>query len=125
MDWTWFKGRARMIFALLAGIVFMVVKAVFPQIPFTETQTVGFFALLSAYILGEGLSGGQINQNLKDLFSSQKFQAMLAGLLTIFAKQLFPQITDEMISGVLALLGTFIVGAGAQTATLKSEQPKG
>lgn len=117
------KGRGRMIFALIGGILFLVLNAVFPQLPFTETQIVSFMAIIAAYILGEGISGKTINDNVQTVLKSQKFMALVAGIVVSLIKGFFPSlaISDaEMTSGLLAIM-TFIVGAGAQ----KTDLPEG
>jgi len=110
-----FKGRGRMIFALLGGIVFIVLQAVFPQLPFTEEQTLLFFGLIAAYILGEGIGGAVIGDNLKTVLMSQKFQALIAGLFVALLKGFFPNLTipDETIVAAIGALMAFIIGAGA------------
>ena len=116
--WDLFKGRERMIFALLGGIVFLVVKGVFPDLPFSEESTIAFFGLIAAYILGEGLSGQRIGDNLKELLKSQKFISLLAGLLLVFIRIFLPQFKmgDAEFISLIALLATFITGAGVSNA---------
>jgi hypothetical protein len=110
-----FKGRGRMIFALLGGIVFIVLQAVFPQLPFSEEQTLLFFGLIAAYILGEGIGGAVINDNLKTVLMSQKFQALVVGLFVALLKGFFPNlaIPDETLVAAAGALMAFIIGAGA------------
>ena len=123
--WDLFKGRERMIFALLGGIIFMIVKAVFPQLPFSEESTLALFGLIAAYILGEGLSGQQMGDNLKELLKSQKFIGLLAGLLLVFIRAFFPQfkMTDNEFISLVALLVTFITGAGISNAVAPKVTP--
>lgn len=111
-----FKGRARMIFAILGGFVFLLLQAIFPDLPFTEEQNVMFFGLIAAYALGEGLSGRTIGDNLLTMLKSQKFQALVAGLLVTLVKGFFPNlaITDDQLLAFAITLMAFIVGAGAQ-----------
>jgi len=112
------KGRARMIFAILGGMIFLVLQAIFPELPFTEEQSVLFIGLIAAYVLGEGIGGRVIGVNLMTMLKSQKFQALLAGLLVSVVKIFFPDlaISDaELIALVVALMA-FIVGAGVQKA---------
>ena len=111
-----FKGRARMIFAMLGGILFLAAQAVFPDLPFTEGQTVMFVGLIGAYVLGEGISGRTIGDNFLTIFKSQKFQALIAGLLVAVVKGFMPNLAisdTELIAFVVAIMA-FIVGAGAQ-----------
>lgn len=110
-----FKGRARMIFALLGGIVFLVLQAIFPNaLPFSETQVVLFVGLIGAYILGEGVSGKRIEDNLSALIHSQKFQALLIGLIVTSIKAFFPQIpfSDSELMAIAGSFAAFILGAG-------------
>jgi hypothetical protein len=109
------KGRGRMIFALLGGVVFIVLQAVFPQLPFTEDQTLLFFGLIAAYILGEGIGGAVIGDNLKTVLMSQKFQALIVGLIVSLLKGFFPNlaIPDETLVAAIGALMVFIIGAGA------------
>jgi len=109
------KGRGRMIFALLGGVVFIVLQAVFPQLPFTEEQTLLFFGLIAAYILGEGIGGAVIGDNLKAVLMSQKFQALIVGLFVALLKGFFPNllIPDETLVAAAGALMAFIIGAGA------------
>lgn len=110
-----FKGRGRMIFALLGGVVFIVLQAVFPQLPFSEEQTLLFFGLIAAYILGEGIGGAVIGDNLKAVLMSQKFQALIVGLFVALLKGFFPNlaIPDETLVAAAGALMAFIIGAGA------------
>jgi hypothetical protein len=118
-----FKGRARMIFALLAGIVFLVLQAVFPELPFTESQTILFMGLIGAYVLGEGISGKTVGDNLASVFKSQKFQALIAGIIVSGFKAFFPSfpISDVELTAVVISFMAFIIGAGAQ----KPLEPQG
>jgi hypothetical protein len=113
---SWFKGRARMIFAILGGFVFLILQAIFPDLPFTEEQTLVFFGLIAAYALGEGLSGRTIGDNLLTIVKSQKFQALVAGTIVIAIKGFFPNlgITDDQLLGFIGTLIAFILGAGVQ-----------
>lgn len=108
------KDRARMIIALLAGIIFIILQAIFPDMPFTEQQTLVFAGLIGAYILGEGLEGARIKDNLKLALKSHKLQALIAGLIVIGIKSLFPNfpLSEEQLTQIIAILMTLIVGAG-------------
>jgi hypothetical protein len=119
------KDRARMIIALLAGIVFIFLQALFPDLPFTEEQTVIFAGLIGAYILGEGLEGKRIADNIKASLRSHKLQALIAGLLVITIKSFFPNfpLSEEQLTQIVAILATLILGAGVQGAI--DGQPKG
>ncbi len=112
------KNRARMIIALIAGIIFIFLQAIFPDLPFTEPQMIVFAGLIGAYILGEGLEGARIKDNLILAFKSQKFQALIAGLLAIGIKSFFPNfpLSDEQVTQIVAILATMIVGAGVSDA---------
>lgn len=111
------KGRARMVFALLGGILFLILQAVFPQLPFSEEQTLLFMGLIGAYILGEGISGKTIGDNLSVLLKSQKFQALIAGIIVVGIKTAFPTlaISDAELTSVIVSIGVFIIGAGTQS----------
>ena len=118
-----FKGRARMIFALLAGVLFLVLQAIFPQLPFTESQTILFMGLIGAYVLGEGLSGKTVGDNLASVFKSQKFQVLVAGIIVSAIKAFFPNfpIGDVELTALVLSFMAFIIGAGAQ----KPAEPQG
>ena len=120
------KNRARMILALLAGIVFILLQAFFPDLPFSEEQTTVFAGLVGAYILGEGLEGGRIADNLKTALKSHKFQALLAGLTIISIKSFFPDfpLTETQMTEIIAILGTLILGAGVE-GVIENVSPKG
>lgn len=110
-----FKGRARMIFSMLGGMLFLILQAVFPnELPFTETQVVLFVGLIGVYILGEGLSGKRVSDNLSSLFRSQKFQALLVGLVATSLKAFYPEIpfSDSELVTMIGSIMAFIVGAG-------------
>lgn len=114
MNLDFLKGRERMILALVGGILFMVLQVLFPSIKLSQEQTFVFMGLIGAYIVGEGLSAKQLSQGFKDLFKSQKFQALIAGLLVIFIKAFLPNsnISEENVIGLIGLFGTFILSAG-------------
>ena len=115
--------RLRMFIALLAGLLFLILQAVFPSLPFTEDQTVVFIGLIAAYILGEGLEGQRIGDNLKALLRSQKFQALVAGLLMIALKSFLPNfpLSEAQLTDLIAILGALIVGLGVQGAVTNAK----
>ena len=120
------KNRARMIIALVAGIVFILLQAVFPDLPFTEDQTLIFAGLIGAYILGEGLEGGRIADNLKLVLKSHKFQALIAGLIIIAINSFFPNfpLSEEQLTQIIAIIAALIVGAGVE-GVVENVSPKG
>jgi len=120
------KDRARMIISLLAGILFILLKVLFPTLPFTEEQTVIFIGLIGAYILGEGLEGNRIKDNLKAALRSHKLQALIAGLIIVTVKSFFPNlpITEAQLTEVIGILGALILGAGVQNV-VNNVSPKG
>ena len=119
-----FKGRGRMIFALLGGVVFIVLQAIFPDLPFSEEQSVLMLALIGSYILGEGISGTTINDNLGTMLKSQKFQALIAGMLMNLVKGFFPTLglSDADLTALVAAIMAFIVGSGATSAVDGAKQ---
>jgi len=120
------KNRARMIIALVAGIVFILLQAIFPELPFTENQVLVFAGLIGAYILGEGLEGGRIADNLKTALKSHKFQALIAGLIVIGIKSFFPNfpLTEEQLQQIIAIFGALIIGTGIE-GVVENVSPKG
>ncbi len=110
------KGRVRQLIALVAAVVFMVLLAVFPNLPFSEEQVMAFFALVGAYILGEGLEGKRVLENLAQLAKSQKFQALLAGIIVVLVKAFWPNapFTDDQVLTISGVLMAVILGAGAE-----------
>jgi len=116
-----------MIIALIGGLLFILLKAIFPALPFTEEQTIAFLALIGAYILGEGLEGNRIADNLKAVLKSQKFQALVAGLIVVIFKSLFPNlpITEVQLTEIISILAVLILGAGVQGAVNNVSIPKG
>jgi hypothetical protein len=121
------KDRARMIIALIGGLLFILLKAIFPALPFTEDQTIVFLGLLGAYILGEGLEGSRIADNLKAVLKSQKFQALAAGLIVITIKSFFPNlpITEAQLTEIISILAVLILGVGVQGAANNVSLPRG
>ncbi len=112
-----FKGRERMILALFGGVLFLFLQVIFPSMQFTEEGTIMFIGLIGAYIVGEGISKQEIGRGLKDLFKSQKFQALSAGLIIVLIRGFFPkvEITEEQLIGLVGLFSTFILSAGAKS----------
>lgn len=112
------KERARMLIALIGGLLFIFLKAIFPDLPFTEDQTVVFLGIIGVYILGEGLEGSRIADNLKAVLKSQKFQALIAGLIIVTIKSFFPNlpITDDQLTEIISILAVLILGVGVQGA---------
>jgi len=110
LNFEFLKGRERMLLALLGGMVFMVLQVLFPSMKLDETQTLMFMGLLGAYIIGEGVSAQKLGEGFKDLFKSQKFQALLAGILVLIIQGIFPdiKISEENVMSLIALIGTFI-----------------
>lgn len=112
------SSRIRMLFALVAGLVFLALKAIFPDLPFTEDQTVAFFGMLAAYLVGEGLEGPRVADNFKAMLKSWKFRSLIAGVVVLLAKAFwadFPLTEEQVIQGI-EMLSALIVGAGAQGA---------
>lgn len=112
------KDRTRIIIALIAGVVFILLQAIFPELPFTEQQTIIFAGLIGAYIIGESLEGGRIADNIKKALTSHKLQALIAGLLTISIKSFFPDfpLTEVQLTEIVAILATLILGTGVEGA---------
>jgi len=112
------KDRTRMIIALVGGILFLALQALFPKLPFTEEQTLVFVGLIGAYILGEGLEGQRIRDNFRAVLRSHKFWSLVAGLLVILLKSFWPNfpVTEAQITDLVFILGTLILGSGIQGA---------
>lgn len=118
------NNRIRMLFALIAGIVFLVLKALFPDLPFSEESTVAFFGLIAAYLVGEGLEGPRIADNFKAMLQSWKFRSLLAGVVVLLTKAVwieFP-LTEEQVIQAIEMLSALIFGAGASGAIMKISQ---
>ena len=117
------KDRARMIIALFAGIIFILLKVFFPSLPFTEDQTILFIGLIGSYILGEGLEGQRIKDNFMLALRSHKLQALVAGLIIVTVRSFLPNlpITEAQLTEVIAILASLILGAGVQNLV----SPKG
>lgn len=119
------KDRSRIIIALLAGIVFVFLQALFPDLPFTEDQTIIFAGLIGAYIIGESLEGQRFADNIKAALRSHKLQALLAGLVLITFQSFFPNfpLTETQLTEIIAILASLILGTGVQGAI--DGNPKG
>ena len=115
-------NRIRMLIALAAGLLVVLLQVFFPALPFTGDQFNAFFLLIGAYIVGEGLEGERIRDNFLAMLRSNKFQALLAGLIIWLAKGFWPQldITEEQVFNLLAVLASLILGAGVQGAVTRS-----
>ena len=112
------SGRVRMLFGLLAGLVFLVLNAVFPGLPFTEEQLTAFFLLIGAYVVGEGLEGPRIVDNLVSVAKSWKFRSLLAGVIALVVNAFWidSPITEDLVIKGIEILSAFIFGTGAQGA---------
>ncbi len=112
------NSRIRMLFALLAGVAFLVLQAIFPDLPFSEEQTIAFFGLIAAYLIGEGLEGQRIKDNLKSMLSSWKFRSLLAGIALFTVKAFWPEspLTEDQFVNLLEILSALVLGVGAQGA---------
>jgi hypothetical protein len=107
-----------MLFALVAGIVFMALNAVFPDLPFSEESTVAFFGLIAAYLVGEGLEGPRVADNFKAMLNSWKFRSLVAGVVVLITKAVwadFP-LTEEQVIQAIEMFSALILGAGASGA---------
>ena len=91
-------------------------KIFFPDLPFTEEQTILFIGLIGSYILGEGLEGERIKDNFKLALRSHKLQALLAGLIIVTLRSFLPNlpITEAQLTELIAILASLILGAGVQ-----------
>lgn len=110
------KNRVRMFVGLLVGLLFMLLQAVFPELPFTEEQSLLFGGLIAAYIVGEGLEGARVLNNITDLFRSHKFLSLIAGLIVMSVQAFFPDfpITTENLTQLFVVLAGMIIGMGAE-----------
>jgi xanthosine utilization system XapX-like protein len=113
-----FKGRGRMIVALLAGVVFIALKAAFPTLPITEDQSLMVIGLIGAYVLGEGISGKSTENDIITILKSQKFQGLMVGIIATLVKTAFPtiNISETTMFAFVGVIMSFIIGAGAQTS---------
>ena len=111
--------KNRQFLALLAGLAFMLALVFFPDLPFTEDQTIAFFALLGAYMVGEGLEGKRILANAWQLLKSRKFQAVIAGLIVVVVQSYYPEfpVTADKLTELFVLLGGIILGSGVEALT--------
>lgn len=111
--------KNRQFIALLAGLAFMLALVFFPELPFTEDQSIAFFGLVAAYIVGEGLEGKRILVNAWQLLKSRKFQAVAAGLIVIVVQSYYPEfpITADKLTELFVVLGGLILGSGAEALT--------
>ena len=109
-----FHNRAFL--ALLAGLAFLLLQAFFPDLPFTEEQTIAFVAMIAAYMVGEGLEGERIIENLKQLLLSRKFLATIAGLTVLIVQAFFPNfaVTAEHLTELLVLVIGIVLNAGLE-----------
>jgi hypothetical protein len=108
--------KNRQFIALLAALVFMLALVFFPDLPFSEDQTLVFFGLIAAYIVGEGLEGKRIIENFKQLLGSRKFLATVAGLIIIFIQAWNPEfpISADKLTELFVVLAGLILGSGAE-----------
>ena len=116
-------NRIRMLIALIAGLLVVLLQVFFPDLPFTGDQFNGFLLLIGAYIVGEGLEGDRIKDNFGKLIRSNKFHALLAGLIIWMAKAFYPDlaITEDQVFNLVAVLASLIFGAGVQGAVTRSQ----
>ena len=106
----------RQFIALLAALVFMLALVFFPDLPFTEEQTLVFFGLLAAYLVGEGLEGKRIIENFKQLIGSRKSQTTVTRLIIIFVQAWNPDfpIGADKLTELFVVLAGIILGSGAE-----------
>lgn len=106
--------RIRMLAAILGGIAFFVLRALFPDLPFSEEQITAFALLIAAYVLGEGLDARQVAANFEALWKSWKFRTLLAGLILWAAQGFWPgfPLSQEQILQLIELIAALIVGLG-------------
>jgi hypothetical protein len=112
------SNRIRLLFGFLAGLVFLVLNAIFPDLPFSEETTIAFFGMIAAYLVGEGLEGPRVADNLKAMLKSWKFRSLVAGVIVLVAKAVwvdFPLSEEQVVQGI-EMLSALIIGAGAQGA---------
>ena len=117
------NNRIRMLIALIAGLLVVLLQVFFPDLPFTGDQFNAFLLLIGAYIVGEGLEGDRIKDNFAKLIKSNKFHALLAGLIIWSAKIFYPDlaITEDQIFNLITVLASLIFGAGVQGAVTRSK----
>ena len=113
-EFDMFHNRAFL--ALLAGLAFLLLQAFFPDLPFTEEQTIAFVAMIAAYMVGEGLEGERIIENLKQLLLSRKFLATIAGLTVLIVQAFYPNfaVTAEHLTELLVLVIGIVLNAGLE-----------
>jgi hypothetical protein len=108
--------KNRVFIALLAGLLFLLAQVLFPNLPFTEEQSIAFVGMIFAYIVGEGLEGKRIIENLVQLVKSRKFIATVAGLVVIIVQAYFPEfkVTAEHLTELLVLVVGIVFNAGIE-----------
>lgn len=118
------QSRVRMLFALVAGVLFLFLQTIFPDLPFTEEQTIAFFGLIAAYLIGEGLEGERIRDNFKAMLMSWKFRSLAAGILLIVIKAFWADapLSEEQLISLLEIISALIVGVGASGAVGRLSQ---
>ena len=115
-------NRIRMLIALAAGLLVLLLQVFFPDLPVSAEQFNTLLLLIGAYIVGEGLEGERISDNFKAMLKSNKFQALLAGLIIWLLKGFYPNlaITEDQVFNLIAVLASLILGAGVQGAVTRS-----
>ena len=59
-----------------------------------------------------------------DLLKSKKFQAAIIGVLVVVAKHFFPEIDEESVRQILAILAVYILGQSLADALPGKEKVK-
>lgn len=108
--------KNRQFLAMLGALVFMLALVFFPDLPFSEEQTIMFFGLLAVYVVGEGFEGKRIIENWKQLMGSRKFLAVVAGLIIVVVQAYRPDfpISVDKLTELFVVLAGLILGAGAE-----------
>lgn len=110
--------KNRQFLALLTAVLFMVALVFFPDLPFSEEQSLAFVGLIAVYIVGEGLEGKRVLENAVQLLKSRKFLAAVAGLIVIVVQAYFPEfpVTADHLVELFSILGAVIFGSGFEAA---------
>ena len=103
---------SRKFWALVLGLIVLIVGVAYPGFQLDEEQTIGLVIIVMTYILGVAVDPGP--GGWRGVLQSRKFWAAMVGLLVIFTKafglSLPNEITPELLVWVCVTIGTYITG---------------
>jgi hypothetical protein len=107
---------SRKFWALVIGLLVMLVGLFYPLFQLDQEQTIGLVIIVASYIMGVAVDPGP--GGWRGVVSSRKFWAAVVGLVLVFASAFgvkFPsEVTPDLLIFLCVTIGTYISGVALE-----------